>query len=310
MRSDGRGRPPRSPGFRRSRCAVSSSPSRPPRSECPRCERGEQPAVNVAVGSQDRRLAHVEGPSGSVRHAAARLLDEEGAGGDVPRLGALLPVAVQPAGGDAGQRESRAEGLDVSDPQGQRGDPLAQRLGCPRRNRRATRRRWSPPDGAGATRRSGGRSARRRARARPRTTRRGGGRRSRSTPGCPGAPGRSAPRRRGGRPRTPMVPSSGSTIQRPSGPSDRAPFLAEEADAGKPAVEEPADAPLGGGVRLRDRVLGRLEADGPEPADAGEEQVARRLGRGDGRAGLRRESCRGSAVRRFDGTGTAVPPNP
>jgi hypothetical protein len=75
-------------------------------------------------------------------------------------------------------------------------------------------------------------------------------------------------------------------------------------------MEEPADAPFRGSIRLGDRVLGRFEADSPEPADAGEEQVARRLGRGDGRASLRAESCCGSAVRQFDGTGTAVPPNP
>jgi hypothetical protein len=75
-------------------------------------------------------------------------------------------------------------------------------------------------------------------------------------------------------------------------------------------LQEAPDAPLRGGVRLGDRVLGRLELDRAKPADAGEEQIARGLGRGDGGLGFQRKLFGGSAVRQFDGTGTAVPPNP
>src|SRR5207247_32395 len=56
----------------------------------------EHRVVDPSVARHDRRCVQVERPARHVRDAATRLLDEEAAGGGVPRTEPQLPEAVEP----------------------------------------------------------------------------------------------------------------------------------------------------------------------------------------------------------------------
>src|SRR5207237_1391641 len=66
------------------------------------------------------------GPAGEVGDPATRLLDDEPAGGEVPRLQLFLPVAVEPAAGEPAEVERRgafpAYPLGASHPLHEEGD--------------------------------------------------------------------------------------------------------------------------------------------------------------------------------------------
>ena len=66
--------------------------------------------MDARVGGERARIRGIEGPAVDGGHGPTGLLDEEGAGGDVPQRQVELPEAVERALGDEGEIERRGAG--------------------------------------------------------------------------------------------------------------------------------------------------------------------------------------------------------
>src|SRR3989441_5498677 len=244
--------------------------------------------MDRAVRGHDGRLAEAEGPPGPVGHAAARLPDEEGAGGHVPGMSVPLPVGVEPARRDVGQGEARAHVDHALDPGADPGEPLPEApvapdpAVVPERDRRASEPgRPGHADGATVEPRPPVALGHEQL-AEPREQHDAD-----VDPGAALEGDRHAEGREAGH--EGESPVDGIHDPPPGRPGGDRPLLAEEADVRIVAAQKTPDDPLRRGIGGGGGGLPALEADPADPTEVAVEQPARGPRREDGRPGLRLE---------------------